>query len=168
MNFWYQVWLNRLLQNAAAARAAQRELVPSHVPDAFYRWVVEEAETNELLAYELYGREGVPGLEPVEGPLAALLAPGGAAAGGLGKGVFLFGLGAKSAGKSVISSRVSKNISGKELVKLLERAGAVVRQARGSRVVVELSGRTTTIPIHGSQSLGKGLLNKILKDLGLK
>jgi len=129
---------------------------------------VEEAETNELLAYELYGPEGVPGLEPVEGPLAALLAPGGAATGGLGKGVFLFGLGVKSAGKSVLRSQVSKNISGKELVKLLERAGAVVRQGRGSHVVVELSGRTTTIPIHGNQSLGKGLLNKILKDLGLK
>ena len=61
-----------------------------------------------------------------------------------------------------------KNISGKDLVKQLQRAGATVRESRGSHVVIELGGRTTRVPLHGNQSLGKGLLNKIFKDLVLK
>jgi RHS repeat-associated protein len=60
-----------------------------------------------------------------------------------------------------------KNISGKNLVAKLRKAGATVRDGRGSHVVVELGGKTTTVPVHGNQSLGKGLLAKIKRDLGL-
>jgi RHS repeat-associated protein len=64
-------------------------------------------------------------------------------------------------------SRV-KNISGKDLLRQLEKAGASVRPGRGSHMKVTFQGRTTSVPVHGNQSLPKGTLNDILKDLGLK
>ncbi len=58
-----------------------------------------------------------------------------------------------------------------ELEKLLRRAGCTFETHRGGsgHKTVRLGDRKTQLPVHGSnKELGTGLVNKILKDLGLK
>lgn len=56
---------------------------------------------------------------------------------------------------------------GKELGKVLEKKGFVVRKTKGSHVVfTHLDGRRTTVPMH-NKPLGVGLLKAILKQAGL-
>lgn len=62
-------------------------------------------------------------------------------------------------------------MNAKELRKLLARAGATFETHRGGsgHLTVRLGDRTSQLPMHGStKELGTGLVNKILKDLGLK
>jgi predicted RNA binding protein YcfA (HicA-like mRNA interferase family) len=50
----------------------------------------------------------------------------------------------------------------------LEKAGFSVARVRGShRRLVHTDGRSTTVPVHGSEAIGPGLLSKILKDCEL-
>ena len=106
---------------------------------------------------------GTGGAKFGEGTREGTQEVGGAIVQEVGPAVVTFGM---AKGLSTLSR--AKNISGKDLVKELERAGATVRPGRGSHMVVELNGRTATLPIHGNRSLGKGLLSKILKDLSVK
>lgn len=46
--------------------------------------------------------------------------------------------------------------------------GAVIKPGKGSHKKVSLNGKTTVFPDHGSKEIGKGLAEKIKKDLGLK
>ncbi len=56
-------------------------------------------------------------------------------------------------------------ISGKNLCKIVERLGFVKVHQVGSHVrYVHPDGRKTTIPVHGNEELGKGLLIEILKQ----
>ena len=58
-----------------------------------------------------------------------------------------------------------------ERKRLLAKHGATFETHRGGsgHVTVRLNGRKTQLPMHGSnKELGSGLVNKILKDLGLK
>jgi len=58
-----------------------------------------------------------------------------------------------------------------ELKRLLSKEGATFETHRGGsgHMTVKLGGRTSQLPMHGSnRELGAGLVNKILKDLGLK
>ena len=56
-------------------------------------------------------------------------------------------------------------ISGKELVKLLERLGFVVLRIKGSHYRLKHSDRrVTTVPVHKNEDLPKGLLQKIIKE----
>jgi mRNA interferase HicA len=58
-----------------------------------------------------------------------------------------------------------------ELRKYLASRGCTFETHKGGsgHVTVRLGDRKTQIPMHGSRKeLGKGLVNKILKDLGLK
>jgi mRNA interferase HicA len=58
-----------------------------------------------------------------------------------------------------------------ELKRLLAKHGATFETHRGGsgHLTVRLNGRKTQLPMHGSnKELGSGLVNKILKDLGLK
>lgn len=56
-------------------------------------------------------------------------------------------------------------ISGKELIKLLERLGFVIVRVNGSHHRLKhADGRVTTIPVHGNDDLPKGLLNKIVRE----
>lgn len=55
-----------------------------------------------------------------------------------------------------------------EFRRWLERQGAVITPGRGSHHRVSLNGRISTFPDHGSKEIGKGLVEKIKKDLGLK
>ncbi len=62
-----------------------------------------------------------------------------------------------------------KNIKPKDLIKVLTNLGFEDVRSNGSHHrFIHSDGRKTTIPIHGSEPIGVGLLNKILKkDIGL-
>jgi mRNA interferase HicA len=67
--------------------------------------------------------------------------------------------------------RTYLSVNSSELRRFLARHGATFEtHRRGSgHVTVRLGGKTTQLPMHGGdKELGKGLVNKILKDLGLK
>lgn len=59
------------------------------------------------------------------------------------------------------------NISGKNLLKVLKKAGYSEVRKRGSHVFVEHESfeRATVIPVHANEDLGKGILKSILNDL---
>ncbi|MGE3278366.1 MAG: type II toxin-antitoxin system HicA family toxin [Candidatus Altimarinota bacterium] len=58
-------------------------------------------------------------------------------------------------------------ISGKNLLKVLKKAGYIEVRKKGSHVFVEQksSERSTVIPVHANEDLGKGILKRILNDL---
>lgn len=46
--------------------------------------------------------------------------------------------------------------------------GFVIARIRGSHHILKHpDGRQTVVPVHGSETIGPGLLNKILKDIEL-
>jgi predicted RNA binding protein YcfA (HicA-like mRNA interferase family) len=56
-------------------------------------------------------------------------------------------------------------ISGKELIKLLERNGFEIMRIKGSHHRLKHEdGRLTTVPVHKNEPLAKGLLRKIIRD----
>lgn len=59
-------------------------------------------------------------------------------------------------------------ISGKKLLKVLEKLGFIIKRHRGSHVFLKHpDGRTTIIPLHPGEDISSGLLRKILKDIGI-
>jgi predicted RNA binding protein YcfA (HicA-like mRNA interferase family) len=59
-------------------------------------------------------------------------------------------------------------IQGRELVAALGRAGFKVLRSKGSHhFLVHPDGRRTVVPVHAGETIGPGLLNKILKDTDL-
>ncbi|OHB18317.1 MAG: hypothetical protein A2854_00405 [Parcubacteria group bacterium RIFCSPHIGHO2_01_FULL_56_18] len=57
-------------------------------------------------------------------------------------------------------------ISGKELVRILERCGFLMQRQTGSHVLLEHSdGRVVVIPVHANKDLPKGTLRGILRDV---
>ena len=59
-------------------------------------------------------------------------------------------------------------ISGKQLVKILKRFGFEVIRTKGSHNFLRHpDGRSTTVPVHSNETLGTGILSKILKDCEL-
>ena len=55
-------------------------------------------------------------------------------------------------------------ITAKELIKILQKAGFKVMRQEGSHVFLRNDdGRTTVVPNHPGEKLDRGLLNKILK-----
>jgi predicted RNA binding protein YcfA (HicA-like mRNA interferase family) len=56
-------------------------------------------------------------------------------------------------------------ISGKELIKILEKLGFFTIKIRGSHHKLKhIDGRITTVPVHRNEDLPKGLLRKIIKE----
>jgi predicted RNA binding protein YcfA (HicA-like mRNA interferase family) len=56
-------------------------------------------------------------------------------------------------------------LTAKELIRALEKAGFQVIRQRGSHVRLRHpDGRVVTIPVHAGQTIGRGLLKKILRD----
>jgi predicted RNA binding protein YcfA (HicA-like mRNA interferase family) len=56
-------------------------------------------------------------------------------------------------------------ISGKDLVKTLKKIGFEVERIKGSHHFLKHSdGRSTVVPVHSNETIGPGLMNKILKD----
>ena len=60
---------------------------------------------------------------------------------------------------------VLPSVTGKELVAALKKAGFDVVRVRGSHHFLRnAGGRTTVVPVHAGESIGSGLLLKILHD----
>ena len=58
------------------------------------------------------------------------------------------------------------SLTGKEVVSLLKKAGFIVERQRGSHVFLKHDdGRATVVPIHSGETIGPGLLSKILRDV---
>lgn len=56
-------------------------------------------------------------------------------------------------------------ISGKELIRLLEKLGFKVIRVNGSHHRVKHpDGRVTTVPVHKNEDLPKGLVRKIIRE----
>ena len=57
---------------------------------------------------------------------------------------------------------------GKDLVKLLKQNGFVELRVEGSHHYLEKDGIKISVPVHAGKDVKKGLLNRNLKDAGLK
>jgi len=58
------------------------------------------------------------------------------------------------------------SLTGKEVVSLLKKVGFVVERQRDSHVFLKHDdGRATVVPIHSGETIGPGLLSKILRDV---
>jgi predicted RNA binding protein YcfA (HicA-like mRNA interferase family) len=56
-------------------------------------------------------------------------------------------------------------LTGKEIISLLKKAGFVIERQRGSHIFLKHSdGRATVVPVHAGETIGPGLLAKILRD----
>ncbi|MBK6755099.1 MAG: type II toxin-antitoxin system HicA family toxin [Flavobacteriales bacterium] len=56
-------------------------------------------------------------------------------------------------------------LSGKDLLRLLQKMGFVVVRINGSHHRLRhADGRVTTVPVHGNADLPKGLLRKIIRE----
>ena len=61
------------------------------------------------------------------------------------------------------------SVTGAEVVAALEKSGFILNRTRGShRVLKHSDGRTTVDPVHAGESIGPGLLRKILRDTKLE
>ena len=57
-------------------------------------------------------------------------------------------------------------LTGKETVSILKKAGFIVERQRGSHVFLKhADGRATVVPVHSGETIGPGLLSKILRDV---
>jgi len=59
------------------------------------------------------------------------------------------------------------SITGKKLIKALKKAGFNVIRIKGSHHFLSFDGRSTIVPVHSGETIGIGLLQKILKDCEL-
>lgn len=59
-------------------------------------------------------------------------------------------------------------MSGKVLLKLLEKAGWTIDRISGSHHIMKRDGQTIVVPVHGNADLKPGILNSILKKAGLQ
>ncbi len=56
-------------------------------------------------------------------------------------------------------------LTGKELLRALQKAGFVETRIKGSHHIIEHpDGRKTVIPLHAGETIGPGLLAQILRD----
>ena len=60
------------------------------------------------------------------------------------------------------------SLNGEQVVRVLGKAGFQVLRQKGSHVYLKHpDGRTTVVPVHKNESLGRGLLRKIMQDAEL-
>lgn len=60
------------------------------------------------------------------------------------------------------------SVTGKQVIAALRKAGFVVERQKGSHVFLRHpNGRTTVVPTHAGETIGPGLLTKILRDAEL-
>lgn len=59
-------------------------------------------------------------------------------------------------------------VTGRQVVTALEKAGFVALRTRSSHYFLRHpDGRTTVVPIHAGETIGPGLMSKILRDCEL-
>lgn len=63
---------------------------------------------------------------------------------------------------------IIRPMNSKQMKKWLEQQGATFAPGKGSHLKVFLNGRQSTLPMHGTAELGKGLEAAIKRQLGLK
>jgi predicted RNA binding protein YcfA (HicA-like mRNA interferase family) len=60
-------------------------------------------------------------------------------------------------------------LTGRELIKVLVKYGFNVGRIKGSHHFLKHSdGRSTVVPVHSGETIGPGLLSKILRDCEIK
>ncbi len=60
-------------------------------------------------------------------------------------------------------------MNGRQLIKLMEDDGWILKRVKGSHHQMTKAGcRTIPVPVHGNKDIPKGTLNGILKQAGLK
>lgn len=60
-------------------------------------------------------------------------------------------------------------LSAKELIAILEKPGFSEARQKGShKYFKHPDGRATVVPVHGGRDIGRGLLRKIMGELGIK
>lgn len=60
-------------------------------------------------------------------------------------------------------------LTGADVIRALERGGFAVLRVRGSHHFLRHpDGRKTVVAFHAGETIGRGLLSKILRDCGLK
>ena len=60
------------------------------------------------------------------------------------------------------------SLTGPEVIRALEAAGFTIVRIRGSHHSLRHpDGRSTLVPVHAGDTIGPGLLSKILRDCGL-
>lgn len=63
---------------------------------------------------------------------------------------------------------VLPSVSGKDLLAALRKTGFEVVRVKGSHYFLRhADGRTTVVPVHSGDTIGPGLLSKILRDCDL-
>ena len=63
---------------------------------------------------------------------------------------------------------VLPSVTGSELVAALKKAGFDVVRIKGSHHFLRhADGRTTVVPVHAGETIGPGLMSKILRDCDL-
>ncbi len=57
------------------------------------------------------------------------------------------------------------SLTGKQVVRALQKVGFEVIRQKGSHVFLRHpDGRSTTVPLHAGETIGPGLLRKIIRD----
>jgi len=59
-------------------------------------------------------------------------------------------------------------MSGKDLVKLMEKKGWVLDRISSSHHIMKRGDQTISVPVHANRDLPNGTLGKLLKEAGLK
>jgi predicted RNA binding protein YcfA (HicA-like mRNA interferase family) len=60
-------------------------------------------------------------------------------------------------------------LRGREVIAALRRAGFQILRVKGSHHFMQhLDGRRTVVPVHSGETIGPGLLGKILKDIEME
>jgi len=60
------------------------------------------------------------------------------------------------------------SLTGEKIIKALGKAGFKIDRQRGSHVYLRHpDGRATVVPVHKGESVGRGLMSKILRDTDL-
>lgn len=60
------------------------------------------------------------------------------------------------------------SITGKDLLLALKRAGFAPVRVKGSHHLLQrVDGRSTVVPVHAGETIGPGLISKILRDCEL-
>jgi len=59
-------------------------------------------------------------------------------------------------------------ITGKKLINVLQKIGFTIDRSKGSHFVLKHEdGRITVVPVHSGETIGPGLLNRILRNCDL-
>ncbi len=60
------------------------------------------------------------------------------------------------------------SLTGKKVIKALRKAGFEIMRVKGSHHFLRhADGRTTVVPVHAGETIGPGLMSKILRDCEL-